>query len=139
MLATVERLLARLSLAISVVGAVTLLLGVLILVGTVALSRFERRKEGAVLRTLGARPRRVALLLGVEHLALGGVAGLAGGAGALALSAVLCEWVLKIAWQPAWGALLAGVALTAGGAALVGVLASLDVLRARPLSVLREG
>ena len=117
----------------------TLLLGALILVGTVALSRFERRKEGAVLRTLGARPRRVALLLAVEHLALGGVAGLAGGLGALGLSGALCAWVLEIAWQPAWGGLLAGVLATALGAALVGVLASLDVLRARPLAVLREG
>lgn len=138
-LATLERLLARLSLAISAVGAVTLLLGVLILVGTVALSRFERRREGAVLRTLGARPGRVALLLAVEQLALGAVAGLAGGLGALALSGALCEWVLKIPWHPAWGALAAGAAATALGAALVGALSSLDVLRARPLAVLREG
>ncbi len=138
-LATLERLLQRLALAVSAVGAVTLLLGALILVGTVALSRFERRKEGAVLRTLGARPRRVALLLAVEQLALGGVAGLAGGLGALALSGALCAWVLKVAWQPAWSGLVAGVLATSLGAALVGVLASLDVLRARPLAVLREG
>lgn len=138
-LATLERLLARLALAVSAVGAVTLLLGALILVGTVALARFERRKEAAVLRTLGARPRRVALMLAVEQLALGGVAGLAGGLGALALSGALCAWVLKIPWQPAGLGLFAGVLATALGAALVGVLASFDVLRARPLTVLREG
>jgi len=133
----VAAVLDAVTLAVSIVGAVALAGGLLILVGAVAMTRFERVYEAAIFRTLGATTRTLAAMLALEYGVLGTLAGLAGGLGALGLGWAVARWVLDIAWRPAAGLTLAG-ALGAGAlVAAVGVAASLDVLRRKPLSSLR--
>jgi len=55
------------------------------------------------------------------------------------LSWVISQRVLHVAWQPEPGTTLLGILLTAGLVGLVGVVASVDVLRRKPLAVLRAG
>jgi predicted lysophospholipase L1 biosynthesis ABC-type transport system permease subunit len=65
------------------------------------------------------------------------IAGAIGAAGALALSWAVTKYLLDIPWRPAPALLTVGVALTAVLVAVVGVAASLDVLRKKPLGPLR--
>ena len=74
------------TLAITIVGAVALLSGVLILIGAVAMTKFQRVYEAAILRTLGASTRMIGTMLAVEYGGLGLLAGAIGAAGALGLS-----------------------------------------------------
>jgi putative ABC transport system permease protein len=125
------------ALAVSIVGAVALAGGLLILVGAVAMTKFQRVYEAAVLRTLGATTRTLGVMLALEYGVLGVLAGVAGGVGALALVWAVARWVLDIPWRPATGLTLLG-ALAAGAlVSVVGVVASLDVLRHKPLGTLR--
>ena len=73
------------TLAISIVGGVALSSGVLILIGAVAMTKFQRVYEAAILRTLGASTRTLGTMLALEYSALGLLAGLIGAAGALGL------------------------------------------------------
>ena len=57
----------NISLAISIVGLVALAGGALILAGAVAMTRFQRVYEAAILRTLGATSRRLAAMLAFEY------------------------------------------------------------------------
>ena len=136
-LAGVTRVLRNVSLAVTIVGSLVLLSGILILVGAISMTRFQRMYEAAVLKTLGATAGQVAAMLAVEYGLIGAAAGVIGSAGALALSWAVGGYVFGLPWDPAFGTLAAGAALTALLVAFVGVLASLDVLRRKPLSTLR--
>jgi putative ABC transport system permease protein len=136
-LARIKGIVDNVILAISVVGGVALLSGVLILVGAVAMTKFQRIYEAAVLRTLGASTRMLGTMIALEYCALGLLAGLIGALGALALSWAVTEFLFDIRWQPAPLLLAAGTLLTAALVGVIGVVASLDVLRRKPLGALR--
>jgi putative ABC transport system permease protein len=137
-LEAVEAVLANATMGVTVVGAVTLVAGVLILVGAVAVTRFQRLYEAAIYRTLGASTRALATLMAVEYGLLGLLAGTLGAAGALVLSWAMARGLFEIDWRPAPLLLSAGVVVTALVVALVGLVASAGVLVQKPLATLRE-
>lgn len=136
-LASVQEVVRSVTLAISIVGGIALFGGVLILIGAVAMTKFQRVYEAAILRTLGASSRTLTMMLASEYTTLGLLAGVIGALGALGLSWAVCRFVFDIAWSPAPGLLIAGALITAGMVAVIGVVASGDVLRKKPLATLR--
>ena len=135
---SIRRIVDNATLGITVVGVVVLVGGVLILVGAVAMTKFQRLYETAIYRTLGASTRLVATMVAVEYGVLGLLAGIMGAAGAFAMSYVLATQLFDLTWRPAPGLLAAGVLVTAGTVAIVGLLSSLDVLRQKPLGILKR-
>jgi putative ABC transport system permease protein len=136
-LVTVRDVMAKVTLAVSVVGGLVLLSGALILVGAVAMTKFQRVYEAAVFKTLGANTRTIARMLLLEYGVLGLLAGAVGSLGAVALTWGVSRWALDIPWRVFVGEHLGGVAATAALVAVIGVLSSLDVLRHKPLATLR--
>jgi putative ABC transport system permease protein len=136
-LASIKAVVDNVTFAISIVGTVALASGALILIGAVAMTKFQRVYEGAILRTLGASTRLLATMLALEYSALGLIAGLIGAGGALGLSWAVCRYVFQIDWEPAPAVLVTGAAVTAALVGIIGVVASLDVLRKKPLATLR--
>jgi len=65
------------------------------------------------------------------------LAGTIGAAGALGLSWGVTRYVFDMTWRPAPGLLAIGALLTALLVCSIGVLASADVLRKKPLATLR--
>jgi len=102
------------------------------------MTKFQRIYEAAILRTLGASTRTLGTMVAIEYSALGLIAGVIGAAGALALSWAVTKYLLEIAWRPQPLLLSAGVVLTALLVGMVGVVASSDVLRRKPLGALRS-
>lgn len=133
----VQSVLDDVTLAISIVGGIALASGVLILIGAVAMTKFQRVYEAAILRTLGASTRLLGTMLALEYSALGLLAGVIGAAGSLALTWGVCRWVFEIDWRPAPGLLVVGAVLTTLLVGVIGVVASADVLRKKPLATLR--
>jgi putative ABC transport system permease protein len=101
------------------------------------MTKFQRLYESAILRTLGASTRTLTAMVALEYTALGLLAGLIGAAGALALSWGVARHVLNIPWRPVPLVLTAGAVMTMLLVGTVGVLASFEVLRKKPLSTLR--
>ncbi len=165
-------------------GGTSLLVAVLVVVGTFALSVQQRHRELALLRAIAATPGQIRKLLGREALLVGAAAGVAGALAGLPLGAWLHGRFVALgavpptlqhtvsvlpalaavaatlfgAWaaarissrriarirpaealaeagaergRPAWGRILVGLVLLAGGAVLVAVL---SVLRTEPAS-----
>ena len=129
----------KISLAISVVGSVALLSGVLILLGSVAMTKYQRRYETAIFRTLGASRGRVAMMMFFEYGTLGAVAGFIGAMGAQVLTFLLSTQVLEIPFRFAFLTNTVAVLIAAASVSVVGVIVTLDVLRHKPLSILRVG
>jgi putative ABC transport system permease protein len=136
-IATIRRILDSVTLAISLVGGIALLSGVLILVGSVAMTKYQRLYETAIFKTLGATSRTIIVMLVVEYGTLGLVAGVVGSVGALGLTWGLTRFLLEINWTPAPWINVGGLLMTALVVGVVGVASSLDVLRKKPLGTLR--
>jgi len=136
-LQTVREVMSKVTLAITVVGGLVLFSGALILVGAVAMTKFQRVYEAAIFKTLGANTGTIAKMLLFEYGVLGSLAGLVGSLGAVALTWGVSRYALEIPWRIFVSEHLGGVALTAVLVGAIGVLSSFDVLRNKPLSTLR--
>jgi putative ABC transport system permease protein len=132
-----QGILGNVTLAITAVGGLALFSGILIVIGSVAMTRFQRLYESAILKTLGATPRTITAMVALEYLGLGALGGAVGAVGALALSWAVSRYLFEMPWTPEPGTVLVGVLLTTIVVGVVGILASLDVVRRRPLAVLR--
>ncbi len=134
---TVRDVMSKVTLAITVVGGLVLFSGGLILIGAVAMTKFQRVYEAAVFKTLGANTRTIARMLLFEYGVLGSLAGLIGSLGAVVLTWGVSTYAHEIPWKVFAGEHIAGVVLTALLVAIIGVVSSLDVLRNKPLATLR--
>ncbi|HLM00269.1 MAG TPA: FtsX-like permease family protein [Pyrinomonadaceae bacterium] len=134
----VTKLIENFVLAISFVGSFVMLTGILILIGSVALTKSQRIYENAILKTLGARRLTLAAILFTEYAVLGLLAGIIGALFSTALSFAVTKYILKIDWELDFALMLSGVFATALIVMLVGVLASFGVIFKKPLSVLRS-
>ncbi len=134
----IDNVLSRVRQAVGFLAAFSALAGVIVLLGALATSRQQRLREGALLKTLGARRRQILTVLLSEYIALGTVATGSGLMLAVAGAAIVVPTVFDMAYAPRFGSLaiiwLVVVALTV----LVGFLGSRDLLSRAPLPVLRE-
>lgn len=137
-IATVDRLVRNFVIAISFVGSFVLLTGILILIGSVALTKSQRVYENAILKTLGARRGTLATILVAEYGLLGLLSGFVATTFAVTLSYVVCRYLMDIEWRFDPAITTCGVVLTTLLVMLVGSLASFDVLFRKPLSTLRS-
>jgi putative ABC transport system permease protein len=134
---TVRGIVDNVTLGVTVVGSLVLFSGALILIGAVSMTKFRRVYEAAILKTLGASSRLIAAMLLLEYGVLGAIAGTVGALGAIALSWAVARFALDVPWTAAPVLTVSGIVATAVFVAAVGVLASLDVLRHKPLGTLR--
>ncbi len=135
---TLSRILNNVTLAVTFLGGFVLLCGVLILVGSISMTKFQRVYEVAVLKTLGAKRKVLLAMLFVEYGLLGLVAGVVGALASAVLSYFVARFVLEIPLTFSPVAALAGVALTAALVTIVGLASSLNVLARKPLAILRS-
>jgi putative ABC transport system permease protein len=134
---TIRNVMDKVTLGVTVVGGLVFFSGTLILIGAVSMTKFRRVYEAAILKTLGASSRLIATTLLLEYGVLGAIAGTIGAVGAIGLSWAIAKYALELPWTAAPGLTILGIAATAGFVAAVGVLASVDVLRHKPLATLR--
>jgi len=133
----IEKVIARVSLAIRFMALFSLAAGVIVLLGAVAASRDQRIREGVLLKTLGATRAQVARVILAEYLSLGTLASLS----ALGLS-LLGGWALlhfqfeapfAVPAAPLAAFSVGVVVLTAG----IGLMSARDVFARSPLEALR--
>jgi putative ABC transport system permease protein len=134
----IDTVLARVRQAVGFLGAFSALAGVIVLIGALATSRAQRLREGALLKTLGAKRRQVLGVLLAEYVALGTVATASGLLLAVLGSAIVVPWVFELRYAPRTGALAIIWVAVVGLTVVVGLLSSRDLLRRPPLPVLRE-
>jgi putative ABC transport system permease protein len=125
------------SLAVTFIGGFVFLCGVLILIGSVAMTKFHRLYEAAILKTLGAEKRLIICITLVEYGVLGLLAGITGSGAAVALTWLISKYGMNVVWHPAPSINLIGVGITFLLVMAVGVLSSWDVMMKKPLGILR--
>ncbi len=125
--------------AVTVSAIVVVIMALCLMLALMRTLHSFRVYELAVLRAIGARPRTLLTILGLEYLALGGLAGLAGiGFGIGGTTLVLGYVTGKIVWIFDAGAVVIVPIATALIAASVGLFETFSLLRPPPLEVLRR-
>lgn len=137
-LGTLDSVLRSVSLAIRFMALFSIVSGLLVLVGSIATTRFQRMRESVLLKTLGASRRQILGITLTEYSALGALAGVTGvalaGAAGWALMRFFFDVPFRLPTLP-----LVGLAVAAGLiTSVVGLLNSRPVLNQAPLAVIRE-
>ena len=135
--ATIKGIIDKATTAVRLLSVFTVGTGLLVLVAAVFTGRYERVKEGVLLRTLGASRRQIYRILVIEYLCLGTLAALTGILLAAAGNWAVAVFVFKLPWTPAPGAMAAAWALVTALTVGIGLLASRGVCDHPPLEILR--
>ena len=134
----IESVVNRIVLAIRFMALFSLATGTIVLIGSIGTSRWQRIREGTLLRTLGATRGQVLAILWVEYAALGLGAALVATLLAAGAGWALANWFFDTRFVLPVASMLA----LAGGMVLlttmVGLWNSLEVLNRPPLEVLRS-
>ncbi len=133
----VRKVVDQIALIIRFLAAFAMLSGGIILASSVTATRFQRVREVAILKSLGALRKQIVSMLSIEFLMLGAIAGAAGVVFALALSAILLH-KLDVSFHPNLPIFVAAMIATAILASATGWLACWSILQQKPLEVLRE-
>jgi putative ABC transport system permease protein len=133
----IKRVLDNIALAVSLLGSLVFISGALILIGSVAMTKFQRVYEIAVMKTLGAKRKTLVAMMLAEYGLMGLVAGIIGSLAGLGLSSVVARRVLEIPTTFSYSVSSTGVAVTLLAVMIIGTAASYDALSHKPLTILR--
>ena len=116
----------------------SILTGIVVLIGAVSTSKYQRIKESVLLRTIGATSRQLLKISFLEYAFLGFLGSLTGILLSLISSLLLATFVFEDAFVPSsepFIFLLPGVTILV---ILIGMFNSRTVLNTPPLEVLRK-
>ena len=134
----VEDILDKISWIINFMAFFSILTGIIVLIGSVRTSKYQRIKESVLLRTLGAKNTQILKISALEYVFLGLLGSLVGILLALLSSFCLALLVFKTAFIPSlvpFTVFLPGITLLV---LLIGLSNIQTVLRSSPLEVLRR-
>ena len=135
----IRKRIADVSSAVSILGGFVLVCGILILVGSVAMTKMHRLYEAAVLKTLGAKRGVLVRITMIEYGVLGLLAGAIGSAASIAVTWGMFKFARPpVPWHFHPWINVIGATATAVVVVIVGVLATWDVVARKPIGVLRE-
>ncbi|CDF79287.1 ABC transporter, permease protein [Formosa agariphila KMM 3901] len=134
----VESILEKVSWVINFMAFFSIFTGIIVLIGSIRTSKYQRIKEQVLLRTLGAKNKQILQISAFEYLFLGLLGSLVGVLLALIASLCLAVFVFKEAFIPSgipFFVILPGITLLVLGIGLSNIQ---SVLQRSPLEVLRK-
>jgi putative ABC transport system permease protein len=133
-----DSILERIAFVIRFMALFSILTGIIVLISSVILSKYQRIQESVLLRTLGASRRQILLINALEYFFLGGLAVLTGMLLSIIGSALLANFAFDIPFRPNWWLPILWFLGITGLTVVIGLLNSREVVAKPPLEVLRK-
>lgn len=133
----IARFLERMAFVIRSLALLSLLAGLVVLSGALAATRFQRLREMAILKVLGATRPDLLRMLAVEYLLLGGLTGIASSLLSIPLAYGVIHFLLDVPWTFHPERVIEGIGGTALLTAITGLLMTYKTIGKRPLGILR--
>ncbi|WP_229216954.1 ABC transporter permease [Dyadobacter luteus] len=137
-LRVLDEIFGKIGFVIRFMAGFSILTGIIVLIASVLISKYQRLQESVLLRTLGASRKQIFAITALEYFFLGALAALTGIllslGGSWALATYSFEAEFSLALLPVVGLFLAVSLLTV----LIGLLNSRGILSQPPLEVLRQ-
>ncbi len=137
-LSTVNDILNKVSYIIQFMALFSILTGVVVLISSLLLSKYQRIKESVLLRTIGASTKQILQINIAEYAILGALSASTGIIIALVGSFLLAKFQLELDFMIRWYPLLIIFTLVVGLTVFIGMLNNREVVRKSPLEVLRK-
>lgn len=137
-LTVLEGLLDKISWLINFMAFFSILTGIIVLLGAVRTSKYQRIRESVLLRTIGAKSAQILKILALEYLYLGVLGALSGILLSLISSQLLAWYLFDTPFIPSWIPFLVlfpGIVLLV---LFIGLTNSISVIKSPPLEVLRK-
>ncbi len=137
-LGILDNLLDKVGFVIRFMAAFSIITGLVVLIASVLISKYQRIQESVLLRTLGASRKQIYYITAIEYFFLGALAAMTGMILSLGLSWALAYYVFETPFFIPWLELLVVFVLVCLLTVVIGLVNSRGVVRRSPLEILRE-
>ncbi|WP_215226661.1 ABC transporter permease [Echinicola shivajiensis] len=135
---TFEEILGKISFVIQFMALFSIITGILVLVSSLIISKYQRMRESILLRTLGASSPVVRTINTMEYFFLGSLASLSGILLSFLATAMLNIWVFEFPVQWAWKEAGIIYVMITAITVLLGWLNGKNIINKPPMEILRS-
>jgi len=135
---TLDDVLGKVGWVIQFMALFAVIAGLLVMASSLITNRYQRVKEAALLRTLGASSQLISRVLMVEYLGIGAVASLVGSFLAMAASWTVAKWVFQVEVFTSWLWLLLGMLVMMLLTLFTGWITGRGIAKPSPLQLIRD-
>jgi putative ABC transport system permease protein len=137
-LSVLDEILDKIGFVIRFMAAFSMLTGLVVLIASVLISKYQRIQEAVLLRTLGASRRQILIITALEYFFLGSLAAATGILLSLSGSLALARYSFDSSFSPHAGVVALLFTGVCGLTVLIGLYNSRSVVNKPPLEILRN-
>lgn len=137
-LSIVDKLLDKVGFVIRFMAGFSIFTGLIVLIASVLISKYQRIQESVLLRTLGASRKQIFYITALEYFFIGALAAATGIVLSLGVSWMLAKFVFETEFTLQWLPLLIVFVSVCLLTVFIGLINSRAVVRRPPLEILRE-
>ncbi|WP_411273874.1 ABC transporter permease [Daejeonella sp.] len=137
-LSVLDEILTKMGFVIRFMAAFSIVTGLIVLIASVLISKYQRIRESVLLRTLGASRKQILVITALEYFFLGALAAGAGIILSLLASWGLAKFSFETSFTPQMLPILLLFILISSLTVLIGLFNSRGILDKPPLEVLRS-
>lgn len=133
-----DKIMNKIGFVIRFMAGFSMLTGLIVLISSVIISKYQRIQESVLLRTLGASQKQIFVIMALEYFFLGALASFTGIILAVAASWILARYSFNTTFIPAVIPMLIVFVSVCFLTVVIGLANSRSVVRRPPLEILRE-
>jgi putative ABC transport system permease protein len=137
-LTVLDEILNKIGFVIRFMAGFSIITGLIVLISSVLISKYQRMQESVLLRTIGASSLQVFMITALEYFFLGAIAAFTGIVLALIGNWGLAKFSFEVPFSPDWLTVLGIFISISLLTTLIGVLNSRSALNRPPLEILRK-
>lgn len=137
-LSVLDEVLSKVGFIIRFIAAFSIITGLVVLISSVLISKYQRMQESVLLRTLGASRKQIFVITALEYFFLGALAAVTGILLSLAASWALAHYTFETSFTPPFMSVLIVFVSVCLLTVIIGLMNSRVVLLKPPLEILRQ-
>ena len=137
-LSVLDELLNRIGFVVRFMAGFSIITGLIVLIASVLISKYQRIQESVLLRTLGASRKQILFITALEYFFLGAMSALSGIILAMAASWALARFSFETSFEPQFFPVIILFLIISSLTVLIGMFNSRSILNKPPLEILRN-
>jgi putative ABC transport system permease protein len=133
-----DDILSKIGFIIRFMAAFCMVTGIVVLISSVLISKYQRIQESVLLRTLGASRRQIYVITAIEYFFLGALAAFTGIVLSIAGSWAMAHYIFETGFSPNWLPIVIVLLSVCALTVAIGLINSRFIVSRPPLEILRQ-